>query len=377
MSLRRTLAIARKELRHIVRDPRLLFLVTIAPTLLALTFSYVFSFDVQQAALAVLDLDRSALSRQLLSHLTADGDFWVHSYVSSFAEIDELLLRGAVEAALVIPPGFDRDIRRGRPVGAQSLAPLLLIVEGMDTIEARQNAGYLEARVAAFAAAVPAPDSSQSPAPRLEVRSRAWYNPTLKSLLSMVPALVAVVLQMPALALALALSREKESGSFESLITTPVRGVEYLLGKLSAYIASGLFSAFLTLAVAVFWFHVPFRGNLGLFFLLSTVFFLASMGLGLLVGNFVSSQQTAMVIMMLVIFIPSFFLSGLLLPVDRTSPWAQISGLSLPATHFIHICRSLFLKGVGLAELWPSATWLAVMGIGLLVFNILLFRKRA
>lgn len=371
MSLSRALAIARKELRHIVRDPRLLFLVTIAPTLLAFTFSYVFSFDVQQAALAVLDLDRSALSRQLLNHLTADGDFHVHSAVASFAEIDELLLRGTVEAALVVPPGFEADIRRGR------LAQLQLIVEGMDTIEARQNTGYLEARIAAFAAALPAPAIGQSPASRLEVRSRAWYNPALKSLISMVPALVAVVLQMPALALALALSREKESGSFESLITTPVRGVEYLLGKLSAYVASGLFSALLSLAVAVWWFHVPFRGSLALFFLLGGFFFLASMGLGLLVGNFVSSQQTATVIMMLVIFIPSFFLSGLLLPVDRTSHWSQISGLSLPATHFIHICRGLFLKGVGLAELWPSAAWLAVMGSGLFVLNILLFRKRA
>jgi len=371
MSLRRALAIARKELRHIIRDPRLLFLVTLSPALLGLTFSYVFSFDVQQAALAVLDLDKSALSRQLLSHLTADGDFWVHSHVSSFAEIDELLLRGAVEAALVIPPGFDTDIRRGRP------AQLQVIVEGMDTVEARQNTGYLEARIAAFAAAAPAPTADQPPAPRLEVRSRAWYNPTLESLISMVPGLVAVVLQMPALALALALSREKESGSFESLITTPVRGVEVLLGKLSAYVASGLFSALLTLAVAVFWFHVPFRGSLALFFLLSGVFFLASMGLGLLVGNFVSSQQTATVIMMLVFFIPSFFLSGLLLPVDRTSRWSQIGGLSLPATHFIHICRSLFLKGVGLAEMGPSAAWLAATGSGLLVLNVLLFRKRA
>ena len=371
MSLRRTLAIARKELRHIIRDPRILFLVTIAPALLGLTFSYVFSFDVERAALAVLDMDKTSLSRQLLSHLTADGDFWVHSYVSSFADGDALLLRGDVEAALIIPPGFDTDIRRGRP------AQLQIIVEGMDTVEARQNTGYLEARTAAFAAAVPVQTAGLPATPLLEVRSRAWYNPTLKSLTSMVPGLMAVVLQMPALALALALSREKESGSFESLITTPVRGAEYLLGKLSAYVASGLVSTLLALAVAVFWFGVPFRGSLGLFFLLSGVFFLASMGLGLLVGNFVSSQQTATVIMMLVIFIPSFFLSGLLLPVDRTSRWSQISGLSLPATHFIHICRSLFLKGVGLAELWPAAAWLAAMGSTLLALNILLFRKRA
>jgi ABC-2 type transport system permease protein len=193
----------------------------------------------------------------------------------------------------------------------------------------------------------------------------------------MVPGMMGVVLQMPALSLALALSREKESGSFESLITTPVRGVEYLLGKLSAYVASGLVSALLALAVAVLWFRVPFRGSVALFLLLSSLFFLASMGLGLLVGNHVSSQQTAMVIMLLVIFIPSFFLSGLLLPVDRTSRWAQFSALCLPATHFISICRSLFLKGSGLSDLWNPIGWLAAMGGSLLGMSILLFKKRA
>jgi len=370
MSLRRTLAIAHKEFRHILRDPRIIFLVTISPALLLLTFSYVFSFDVDETALAVLDLDKSQLSRQLLSCLTADGDFWVYAHVSSYEEIDALLLQGDVDAALVIPPGFAAAIRRGRP------AQLQAIVDGVDSIAARLTVSYLEARTSAFATDVRLVASGMPAAP-LEVRSRAWYNGTLKSLISMVPGLMAVVLQMPALAVALALSREKESGSFESLITTPVRGAEYLVGKLSAYVTSGLVSCLLALGVAVLWFRVPFRGSIASMLLLSGVYFLASMGIGLLVGNFVSSQQTAMTIMLLVVFIPSFFLSGLILPVDRSSLWVRISSLSLPTTHFIRICRSLFLKGVGLAEVWPSVSWLAAMGGGLLGVNILMFRKRA
>jgi len=368
MSLRRTLAIAHKEFRHIFRDPRLIFLVTASPALLLFTFSYVFSFDVNEAALAVLDLDRSSLSRRFLSHLTADGDFWVYAYVSSYEEIDGLLLRSDVDAALVIPPGFGEAIRRGRS------AQLQAIVEGMDSIAAELAVSYLEARTSAFGADIRA---SGLPAAPLEVRSRAWYNGALKSLTSMVPGLMAVVLQMPSLAVALALSRERESGSFESLITTPIRGAEYLVGKLSAYLISGLVSCLLALGVALLWFRVPFRGSLAALLLLSGPFFLASMGIGLLVGNYVSSQQTAMTIMLLVVFIPSFFLSGLILPVDRSSPLAWVSSRSLPATHFITICRGLFLKGVGPAEVGASAAWLAAMGSSLLGLNVLLFRKRA
>jgi ABC-2 type transport system permease protein len=370
MSLRRTLAVALKELRHVTRDPRTLLLVTVSPALLGLTFTYVFSFDVDQAALAVLDMDKGRYSRQFVGALTADGDFWVSEYVTTDEDIESSLLSGNVDVALVIPSDFSARIRRGQPAQVQAL------VDGLDTIAARTNTAYLEARAAAFGAAIRW-QLSDLPGRPLQVHSRAWYNTTLNSLTSMVPGLVAVVLQMPSLALALALSREKESGSFESLITTPVRGTEYLVGKLSAYVLSGLVSALLALAVAVLWFRVPFRGSVAVFLLLSGVFFLASMGLGLLVGNSVSSQQTAMVIMLLVIFIPSFFLSGLLLPVDRTSQWAQISALSLPATHFINICRSLFLKGSGLSELWPSAASLAAMGSSLLALNMVLFRKRA
>jgi len=369
IGLRRVRAVALKELRHITRDLRILLLVTASPALLGLTFSYVFSFDVDEATLAVLDMDRTELSRRYLRALAADGHLRVIAHVPTQDGIEALLRRGEVDVALAIPRGFASAIRRGEPARVQA------IVDGLDTIAARTNTSYLEARTAALGAELQWQPSS----PQLgtvQGQSLAWYNVTLDSLSTMVPGMMGVVLQMPALSLALALSREKESGSFESLITTPVRGAEYLLGKLLAYIASGLVSSVLALAVAVLWFRVPFRGTVAVFLLLTGLFFLASMGLGLLVGNFASSQQTAMVIMLLLIFIPSFFLSGLLLPVDRTSRWAQVSGLSLPATHFISISRSLFLKGSSLAELRSPASWLAGMGGSLLVINLLLFRKR-
>ena len=364
------MAFALKEVRHISRDLRILFLVTISPALLGLTFSYVFSFNVDRAALVVLDLDKSQSSRQFVDTLTADGDFWVWGRAHDYAQVDAALLQGGVDVALIVPPGFSANIQRGRSAQVQA------ILDGSDTIAARTNAGYLEARVADAGGSLRLRGAPPIAAP-LQVQTHSWYNPTLDSVTSMVPAMVAIVLQMPALALALALSRERESGSFESLVTTPMRGVEYLLGKLSAYVGSGLLSSLPTLAVAVYWFRVPFRGSLATFMLLGTFFFIASMGLGLLVGNLVSSQQTAMFIMMLVIFIPSFFLSGLLLPVDRTSRLAQITAEALPATHFIAICRSLFLKGSSFADLQPASLRLLGMGGALFALNLLLFKKRA
>jgi ABC-2 type transport system permease protein len=369
MGLQRVRAVALKELRHITRDLRILLLVTVSPALLGLTFSYVFSFDVDEATLAVLDTDRTGLSRRYVSALASDGDLRVIANVATQDALEALLLRGEAEVALTIPKGFASAVQSGEPARVQA------VVDGLDTIAARTNVGYLEARTAAHGAELMC-SASVPWAKSTQVRSLAWYNVTLDSLSSMVPGMMGVVLQMPALSLALALSREKESGSFESLITTPVRGAEYLVGKLAAYVASGLVSSILALAVAVLWFRVPFRGSVAVFLLLAGLFLLASMGLGLLVGNFASSQQTAMVIMLLLIFIPSFFLSGLLLPVDRTSRWAQLTGLSLPATHFIGISRSLFLKGSELSELRRPAAWLAGMGGSLLAINLLLFRKR-
>jgi ABC-type multidrug transport system permease subunit len=191
----------------------------------------------------------------------------------------------------------------------------------------------------------------------------------------MVPGLLAVILCMPGLALALALAREKEMGSFESMIVTPLRGAEYLLGKLLAYAVSGVFSALLAWLVATLWFRVPFRGTLLDFLLLSADYMIASMGVSLVVASFVRNQQTAMFLILVIFFIPSFFLSGLLRPVAE-EPLARAVAYALPSTHFVSIGRSLFLKGLDALALWRPA--LALLGIGLAcqVIGLALFRKK-
>lgn len=368
MSLYRLWAILRKEFQHIARDVRLLFLVTVSPAFLLFTFSYVFATDLGQVALGVMDQDRSRLSRDLLAALTADGDVIIAATVWNYEDVELLFRHGRVEAVLVIPPRFEQDALSLK--GAQ----LQLIVDGAESSIARQVIAEMGARTRAFAANhLSGLTISLMP---VDLRTRVLYNPGQKSLISMVPGLLAVVLIMPGLALTLALTREREVGTFEMVISTPVRGIEYLIGKMLAYMVAGIGSAILAQLVAILWFRVPFRGTELAFLGLTLVYYSASMGLGLVLANFVRNQQTAMFIILLVSFVPSFFVSGLVIPIDRSSLASLAVSYSLPATHFITITRGLFLKGVDVRALWESVAYLAAMGGVAILTSLVLFKKR-
>ncbi|MCD6289532.1 MAG: ABC transporter permease [Anaerolineae bacterium] len=368
MSVRRTIAILRKEFYHIARDIRLLFLVTVSPAFLLLTFSYVFAMDLGQVTMAVMDQDHSRLSRDYLAALTADGDVRLVMQATSYEEANRILVKGQADVVLIIPPGFEDEALSGR--GAQ----IQLLVDGTDSNTARQTVSEFTARTNAFATRLIGPGITLHAL--VEPHSRVLYNPGLKSLVSMVPGLLAVVLVMPALALALALTREKEVGTFETLITTPVSGIEYLVGKLTAYIGAGMVSLVIALGVAVFWFHVPFRGRLGMFLLLTVIFYGANMGISLILATFIKNQQTAMFVMLLVSLVPSFFISGLATPINKTSLGSELISYSLPTTHFIAISRGVFLKGLGLSGLWWHTAVLMGMGTMALMLSVLLFKKR-
>ncbi|HEY75790.1 MAG TPA: ABC transporter permease [Thermoflexia bacterium] len=368
MSIHRALAITRKEFRHILRDPRTFFLVAMSPAFLLFLLSHIFAFDVEQVDLALLDMDRTPLSRRYVAALTADGDLRIRAQVASLDEMDRLLAAGEVDAGLVIPPGFEADVQAGRPAQVQ------VALDGADPIAASQTAAALEQRTAAFA--IRREPAAARGVEGLDLRIVVRYNPTLKSLMSMVPGLGAIVLSMPALGLALALAREKETGSFEGLIATPVRGAEYLLGKTAAYLISGLLGVVLAWLVAVLYFRVPFRGDLLAYLILAADYLLAGMGFSLFIANFTRSQQTTMLLVLTVFFAPSFFIAGLIAPVDIRDLVSRLIAYSLPATHFITISRSVFLKGLGIGDLWLPALMLLGMGTGGLIVSLLLFRKK-
>ncbi len=363
-SLRRLLAITTKELRHITRDVRIFFLVALSPALLLLVLAYIFAFDAGSVDLAWLDEDRSATSRAYLAHLTSDGDFQLARVATGQGDVEAALLAGQVDVAVIVPSGFESDLLAGRTAKVQAIA------DGTDAVTIARALGNLAGRTAAFGA-------SQARLPDIiQVRVRAWYNSRLAALWGMVPGLMAIVLTLPALALTLAVTRESEIGTLEALIASPISGAEYQIGKLLAYVLSGLLSAALAVVVAVFWFGVPFRGSFALFLSLAVLFYLACMGASLLIARFVTSQQTAMLLVLLVFFVPGFFIAGLIQPVDTSSLPAQITSYSMPVTHFIAIARGILLKGNTVAQLRFHAGSLAAMafvGVGL---SLLLFRKR-
>jgi ABC-2 type transport system permease protein len=369
MSLRRAAAIVRKEFLHIARDPRNLFLVLVSPAFLLFLLAYVFSFDVGELSLAVLDLDRSALSRRYLASLTNNQDWALDFFLNGHEEAFPLLVSGDVDAVLMIPRGFADTIYGGEA------APVQVVVDGADPFAGSEAIGALEARSEVFVVGV-GPSGVIHSRRTVDVRTQAWYNAGQDSLLSMVPGLMAIVLIMPTMALALTLTREKETGTLEGLIVTPISGPEYVTGKLLAYLGAGLLSAVFALLVAVLWFKVPLRGSVMVFLLLSAAYFLACMGVAVVVASFIKSQQTAMFVVMLVFLVPSFFLAGLITPIGAGAPGSLLTSYALPSTHFVEISRAVFLKGLGLDDLLRPAFILLSMGIGAVVIGLRLFQKK-
>jgi ABC-2 type transport system permease protein len=368
-SFRRLLAISRKEFHHITRDPRTLLLVFIAPAFLLMMLAYVFAFDVDKFSVVVLDQDHTDVSRRYTAELASDGTFEIVSYLQDYAEIEHLMQAGRAKVAIVIPHGTADKLQAGRAAEVQA------IIDGVDSITGQQAASQLETLSRIFSLKL-LPAAAAQPIGLIETRALAWYNPSIKSLYSMVPGLIAVVLIMPTLALALAFAREKELGSFEGLSSTPIRGYEYIFGKLLTYLGFGMLSMLPILLVTLLWFHVPLRGTLVELAAITFIYFMATFGLALLVVNFVHSQQAAMLIMILVFFIPSFFLTGLIVPLDSSSPVMSIISGTLPATHYVVLARGVFLKGLPLTEFADPIGILLIIGVTTLAASLALFKKR-
>jgi ABC-2 type transport system permease protein len=368
MSFFRLSAMLHKEFRHIWRDKRTLFLVTLSPAIMLITFSYLFSTQVQSVRLGVWDLDRSSLSRRYISSLTAGGKLVLNASPANYGDIRDALMRGDIHLGLIIPAGFESKLNAGESPSVQAIA------DGSDAITVSQSIGLLRQRTLEFESHIDGLNTGL-PAP-ITVQAQAWYNRDLDSMFSMVPGLIPIVLILPSLAIALAIAREKELGSFEMLAATPIRGMEYLLGKLIPYIAYGVISAIVAFIIAILWFHVPLRGAALDLLLLTLAYLCASLGESLFISSFMVSQGTAMRVILLLFFIPSFFLAGVILPVDTNSGLGQLASLVLPASYYVEITRGVFLKGLGLSQLLPQAKYLLALGIVPFFLSLLTFRKQ-
>jgi ABC-2 type transport system permease protein len=377
MNVLRTWAVIRKEARHILRDRGTFFLVTVSPVFLLLVMAYTFMVDIENVAVAVMDRDGTPLSRRYIAGLGGSGDVLVRYVADDYAALERRLVTSEAKAAIVIPPGFEESLTSGQEASIQ------VLVEGTEPNTANTAMVHVSGYTQQFALEVVEEVAAKagfaldraalSP---IELRMRTWYNPTLKAVIGFLPALIAMVMGMPALTTTMALTREKEHGTLEQLIVTPIRRSELLVGKLIPYVLSGLLSIVLCVIVAVYWFGAPFKGSFVIYMVLSAAFLLASLAVALVMSVFIRTQQAAQLGAFLVFFFPGFFLSGIFYPLVSMQPLMKMEAYMVPTTHFVMISRGIFLKGQGLGALWPYALALLAMGAAFLSLSILLFKKK-
>ena len=363
LSPQRLLAVARKEALQLRRDPRSLIMAFLYPALMIVFFGYVITFDIRDIKLAVFDQDHSQASRELVQAFEAAGYFKVTDRLGRYQQIQPLLDRGAVRLALVIPPEFERDLATGRP------APVQALVDGADANTASIAINYADAIVTAYSARAVL-HAARLPAPVM-AQSRVWYNETLQSSNMIVPGLVAVIMMIIAAMLtALTIAREWERGTMEQLVATPVHRVEVILGKLLPYLGIGLLDTAAAILIGMAVFQVPFRGNPLLLLVLATLFLIGSLGLGIFISASFQSQLLATQTSLLVTYLPSLLLSGLIFDLASMPLALRIISYVVPARYFIIVLRGLFLKGVGIEVLWVQGAFMvlfAVVGLGLAV----------
>ena len=286
-----------------------------------------------------------------------------------------MLMRGQSKAVVIIPRGFEMAIMRGET------AVLQVLVDGTDPNTAGHAIRHISALTEQFTTEQVVKQLARSGITLdhispVDLRLRAWYNPSLRYTVSLIPALVGVVLTVPAMAASLALAREREWGTLEGLIATPVGRFELILGKIIPYLIAGLLSVPLIVATAVYGYKIPFKGSLGLYLILSIVYLFATMSISLFLSVFVSSQQVAIIASMIIFFFSGFFMSGLLIPFSLMGPLIKMEAFFFPTTHFVIISRSIFIKGAGFAEI-QGFVW-AIVGIGVIFFTLtsLMFKKK-
>lgn len=363
---RRIAGLVKKELLQIRRDPRLWRILVIAPIIQLMVFGYAVSTDVRHTATFLVDQDRSRDSRELVEAFTAAGYFEVVGLSDSPRDLVAALDGGEATVGLVIPPGFAAAL-------ARRAATVQLLVDGTNSNVATVALGYAEGILTAFGVeraglAGGAAGTTPMPGGPVALQERAWYNPSLESRNYNVPAVVGTLMMLVALLLtALAIVREREIGTLEQLMVSPLSPGELIAGKTIPFALIALFDLALVTTVAILWFGVPFRGSFPVLLLASLLFLLPALGTGLLISTVSATQQEAFLTTFLT-FMPTILLSGFLFPVSAMPRVFQWIALANPLTHYLEIVRGVFLKGTGLAVLWPQH--LALLGLGTLLLAL-------
>lgn len=357
MSARRIRLLMWKEFLQLRRDPILIRALLLMPVLQLILFGYVVAADVTNISTAIIDLDRTSISRQVDAAFVGSGYFNVTARPGSEGELRPLMDAGKVKLAVVIPEGTEASLDRGQA------APLGIIVDGSDSQIASVGAGYASQIVARLNQGRIAAQGLELQAPGIDARVRVMFNPTLAAVNSMIPGLVAAILLLSLMAImSQAVVKERESGTLEQMFVTPIKRSEYLIGKILPYSLLAIVQLSVVALVGLFWFKVPFNGSLGVLLVGLTLFMLTSIGMGLLVSLVSRTRQQAQQMVMFVM-IPSFVLSGFIFPIDSMPAAMQPLSYAIPLTYAIQVLRASFIKGSGFEALATPLLILALFAV--------------
>jgi len=375
MSFIRFLAVARKEFIQILRDARSLFIVVIMPVTLMLLFGYGVSLGLKGLPIYVYDRDGSRQSQDLLKHFQASEYFNVVRVVSNYPALTRGLDDGSARMGIVVPWDFSQRLHDGGPAQVQAL------VDGTDDNSANVLIGYAQAIVQVYSSDIQLDwlrnrGQLAQPAP-VSVETRTWYNEDLESSAFIVPGVLALVMSViGAFLTSLTIAREWERGTMEQLIATPVTLVEIMLGKLLPYFAIGMFDVIVCALLAIYWFHVPFRGSFVTLLVSSAMFMGVVLALGFFISVIAKSQFAASQIALLVTFLPAFLLSGFLFAIEQMPVVLQWITRTLPARYYVSVLKKIFLKGTPTAMLYADLVPLAVFAMVLALLAARAFHKR-
>ena len=364
MNWRRTRAIARKELLHIVRDTRSLMAAITQPIMILLLFGYALSLDVDQVPAVIFDADHSAESESLAREFRGSRYFSIVDEADNYGAIERAMDQRRAMVGIVIPTDYSENLLEGKEANVQ------LLLDGTDSNTAAIALGYAEGLVQTYARRL-----GGSMQPPVDARVRVWYNTDLVSRNYIVPGLIGVITMIiAALLTSLCIAREWENGTMEQLLSTPVRPAELALGKLAAYFALGLTDMLIALFVGVYIFDVPLKGSLPLLLLSACVFLFGGLAWGIFISAGYRDQLTAYQMGTFTSFLPAYLLSGFIYSIANMPFVIQVIAIFVPARYFINIAKGIFLKGIGLDLLWVDL--LILVGYGVMMFYFAARRLR-
>ncbi|MFA5276101.1 MAG: ABC transporter permease [Candidatus Omnitrophota bacterium] len=369
----RVRAILIKEFKQIFRDPRMKTVIFITPLIQIILFGYAANRDINYVPTAIFDRDNTIESRELLRRFTYSKYFIPEYYLNSEKEQNRILDRGLASVVIHIDRGFGRDLNAGKD------AQLQLAFDGTDSNTAMVVMGYANSIVNEYHSELMKKEAETAgwtkSAPSVDLRDRAWFNGNLISRNYYLPGVIATIVTMMSLLLtAMAIVKEKEIGTMEQLIVSPLKPLELIVGKLLPFAVIALIQITLITILGVFWFHLPLRGNLFLLLLSTCIYLFTTLGIGLFISTISSTQQEAMMSVFL-FYMPTILLSGFAYPIANMPQVIQWFTILNPLRYFMVVIRSIFLKGIGFDILWIQLLPLVIMGIVVISFSALRFRR--